>query len=390
MELTLWRWSIGVQITSLALIAAFFLVLQRSLPRDAIGSWVRGWVFNFLALAAALAFWMMRTTPATRPFAYFLFMAPKTLAVLYLVQGAWSLHRPGARLVAWPQLLVAAVVFPLFGAWAFTTIDLLGTGQQLFIGLMFVPTGIALLRSGDRALAWLAVGFLVRGGLCLVESFAYASQLAPDAVFSPPFRAKVATFLAVHSSFDTGAEWLLALGFVLALSLRAQRELHSTISELHEAQEGLRRLVDRDPLTALSNRRALPGVLRSAQPEGAILLFFDLDDFKKVNDEMGHETGDRSLQRFADALRESFRPNDAFIRYGGDEFLVVAPGLDRALADERVAALRKRLASPEADRPGLHFSVGIAELGAGGRPEEALRVADQLMYAAKASRPVST
>ena len=383
MEYTLWRWSIGVQISSLVLITGFFLILQRWLPRDAISSWVRGWVYDFIAIAAALTFWIIQTTPQTRSLAFFLFMAPKCLSVLYLVQGAWSLHKPESRLVGFPQLLVAGFLFPLFGAWAFTSIDLLGIGQQLFIGLMFVPTGIALARSGDRALGWLAAGFLARGGLCLVEAAAYGSQLAPDHVIPQGLRAQVGTFLAVHSSFDTGGEWLLALGFVLAISLRAQRDLQATIGNLHEAQEGLRRMVDRDPLTALLNRRALPGVLRAAQPEGATLLFLDLDDFKGINDQLGHEAGDRCLKHFADALRESFRPNDSFVRYGGDEFLVVATGLERHLADERVEALRRRLAASEAGMPQLRFSVGISSLAPGGRPEDALLAADGLMYEAK-------
>jgi diguanylate cyclase (GGDEF)-like protein len=333
-----------------------------------------------------LVFWMIRTTPSTQAVAFFLYMAPKNLAVLYLVQGAWSLHRPGARLVSAPGLIGAGLVLPLVGAWAFATLDLLGVGQQLIIGLIFVPTGIALVRSRDRALSWLAVAFLVRGSLCLIEAAAYASQVAPAGMFTDPVRARIGTFLAVHSSFDSGAEWLLALGFVLALSLRAQRELGSTISELHQTQEGLRRLVDHDPLTALQNRRALPGLLRSVQPEGAALLFFDLDDFKGVNDRLGHEAGDRTLRRFADVLRESFRPNDAFVRYGGDEFLVVAPGLDRELADSRVEAVRGRLAEAQGEESSVRFSVGIALLEAGGRPEEALRTADRLMYEAKQSR----
>ena len=59
---------------------------------------------------------MIQTTPANQAIAFFLFMALKNLAVLYFVQGGWSLHRPGSRLVGPAQLAVAGLLLPLFGA----------------------------------------------------------------------------------------------------------------------------------------------------------------------------------------------------------------------------------------------------------------------------------
>jgi hypothetical protein len=142
-----------------------------------------------------------------------------------------------------------------------------------------------------------------------------------------PHRA-LGLFLASHSSFDTGAEWVIALGCVLTLYRTIQLELTQTNTDLLAAKEVLQELVDRDSLTGLANRRALPIILRESDTTGATILFFDLNDFKLINDSYGHQIGDDCLKRFARALQASFRPDDHVIRYAGDEFVVVAPGLD--------------------------------------------------------------
>jgi diguanylate cyclase (GGDEF)-like protein len=86
--------------------------------------------------------------------------------------------------------------------------------------------------------------------------------------------------------------------------------------------------------------------------------------------------------RFAAALAASFRPTDAVVRYAGDEFVVVASGLDRAAIDERIASVRLRLTASPGELP-VRFAFGIGNLPAGGDPDEALRAADEAMYSAK-------
>jgi diguanylate cyclase (GGDEF)-like protein len=145
----------------------------------------------------------------------------------------------------------------------------------------------------------------------------------------------------------------------------------------------LRRLADRDPLTGAINRRALGDVFRDVQSGGALLLFFDLDGFKKINDDHGHAVGDACLKLFAMALRESFRPDDHVVRYGGDEFLVIARGLDQTAARSRVEDVTGRLHQYRTQEVWCGFSVGMAELLAGADPDAALQLADQNMYKAK-------
>jgi diguanylate cyclase (GGDEF)-like protein len=115
-------------------------------------------------------------------------------------------------------------------------------------------------------------------------------------------------------------------------------------------------------------------------------VFCDIDDFKQVNDTYGHSAGDVCLQRFAGALRTTFRPSDVIVRYAGDEFLVVCKGMDMATANARVDKLRQRLTDGGRHEIPLDFSAGVAELRPKQDSDEALREADAAMYAAKTAR----
>src|SRR5581483_5698380 len=118
---------------------------------------------------------------------------------------------------------------------------------------------------------------------------------------------------------------------------------------------------------------------------GATVLFFDLDDFKHINDSYGHQAGDEALKNFARALEGSFRPEDQVIRYSGDEFVVIAPGAIPENVIDRLEQVRERLRFDGLGGPPITFSAGHAYLPVNGKPDEALRAADEAMYRHKAS-----
>ena len=387
MELLLWRWSTAVQATSLVTIVLFFAVLARSVRLAEVRWWVWAWGANLAALAATLFFWYFQPRGWLFLLVRVSYMLAKTAFAMLLIQGGWTLKSPGAWLVP-RRYAVATVVFYSIVAGILTpTIARLGLVQNFVTGALLAAGALVLLaKPREAGLRWLAIGLLIRATLSLAEAAAYALQLAPPGAVAPLAVAWAGPFLAASSSFDSGAEWLVALGCVLALSERVQRELRQSNAGLLAAHEDLRRLADRDPLTALANRRHVPEAFRAVQPLGALLLFFDLDDFKQVNDRYGHHVGDECLRRFATALRECFRPGDVLVRYGGDEFLVVASGLDDAGGHDRIARLRDRLRFAPAGGPAISFSVGSARRAPGGQPDEAVKAADESMYAAKAAR----
>lgn len=164
---------------------------------------------------------------------------------------------------------------------------------------------------------FLAYFFPPRLGWPLVLLFvcAYASPLIYDsAALTAAYPARIVTF-----ALAVGGEMIV---------------MHFLKSRLLAAEARQRRMAELDPLTGLLNRRSLDAALRDVfshspapgEAEGAALVLFDFDDFKRINDLHGHPAGDAVLRAVAEAAQRVVRRGDQLARIGGDEFAVLAAG----------------------------------------------------------------
>ncbi len=186
-------------------------------------------------------------------------------------------------------------------------------------------------------------------------------------------------------ALQLSATWFLMMS-AYALNLRLGR--------LRQQRDEMRQLADTDALTGLPNRRAglrlLAEYLQRARQEQQPLAigFLDIDLFKDINDQFGHDVGDQVLVAVARGLRGAVRNHDDVIRMGGEEFLVLLPGTNRLTAlarlesvRQQVVAVRQALAIPGLD---VSASIGLAVLrGPADDLPALLRRADHAMYCAK-------
>ena len=158
----------------------------------------------------------------------------------------------------------------------------------------------------------------------------------------------------------------------------------------------LARLATLDPLTGVFNRRTMTELANKAiaaskrHGRPLSLLILDIDYFKRINDQFGHEAGDLALCRFVELLAEVKREGDVIARIGGEEFVMILPDANEAAALASAERLRMRLSDSDFMISGwpvpLQASIGVGTLGpAISDLESLLREADRAMYEAKRS-----
>jgi diguanylate cyclase len=171
------------------------------------------------------------------------------------------------------------------------------------------------------------------------------------------------------------------------------RHAEAEIAKLHRELDKASSQARHDPLTGALNRKgmdeALEREVKSMQRKQQLLCvaLLDIDNFKKLNDTMGHDTGDKALVHLAEVTRNTIRPQDTLARYGGEEFLIVMPDTS---VDEAVLAMQRlqrelttRYFLRESEKVLITFSAGVAQVADNETAPEAIKRADQAMYLAK-------
>lgn len=148
-----------------------------------------------------------------------------------------------------------------------------------------------------------------------------------------------------------------------------------------------------DPLTGLKNRRFIASYLElywhnyQRSNDDCTVIFIDLDHFKKINDQQGHDAGDLVLKRFSDLMRHAARDGDALGRWGGEEFIAVLP---HCSADQSSifltrlqAILKEQIFNRDRNPFTVSFSAGAASFSQSRSVEDVIRLADNAVYSAK-------
>jgi diguanylate cyclase len=179
--------------------------------------------------------------------------------------------------------------------------------------------------------------------------------------------------------------------------LRGMREkaldTEAELVKLHQELDRVSAQARHDPLTGALNRQGLDEALnrevsnvrRKELP--LCMAMLDIDNFKKLNDQLGHATGDAALTHLADVARAVMRPQDTLSRYGGEEFVILLPDTPLDKGIEAITRLQRELSKhfflAGTEKVLITFSAGVAQLGASEAGHDAIRRADQAMYLAK-------
>ncbi len=282
----------------------------------------------------------------------------------------------------WVELVLVAVVLIFVTAMLFDAVReslrLRIIAHSSFYILVDGYAGWLLWRSRERGMvrfhrAVAMVLFVFAAFLALRLGYALISPALTTSFVQDPFQA-----LAFLNA--------MVFGFCLTMAL--------AVMLFREKQLELMGLAQQDPLTGMKNRLSLDQVaererLRALETGTPLtLLLMDIDHFKQINDEFGHQAGDKTLRAVSDVIEQVVRASDHAFRFGGEEFLIVLPGADAGQAEQVAGRLRAGLSQLSLEFDGrlldVTASFGVVEWPVDEQSwDQCLKRADEALYEAK-------
>lgn len=291
------------------------------------------------------------------------------------------------------SILGAAVIRALAGAWLNAGFDLFVAAVALLMAL-YVWYSRKAERAGQVTAVFCLVVVVTVVYLFGIEMlfWAYPGTIATFFLLRTPGTALrlnvVAIAILVPRVLELGP-WTDSLTYMI--TLLASNFLALTFADhMHRSRARLRLMAERDALTGARNRYALDPMLRVALDKmvqhetPASLMVVDVDRFKRVNDDFGHEVGDRVLKHVTQTLINSTRTSDDVFRYGGEELVILANGAAGEAAGQVAEKLRQQIEETAFEGVGrLTISIGVTEALASDTASTWFARADQCMYQAK-------
>jgi diguanylate cyclase (GGDEF)-like protein len=370
-----------VQTISAALLALIFVYLSRGKGNLVLQAAGIAWVFLFLAHAFRLILVRLQFPHSDTAFDYF--------NLLYAVALCLAAIRMDRQLSLWKPLAVAAVgALPV----------------ALFLGIQTAAAPRAAINAAILGVAWLLAAVFVfqspaeglgrgfAGLLALVASAAQIAYVVLSVLRGAPPEARA--FPGLYGPFlDTLLEMLFGIGLIIWAMEDTERRLAALHARTVDDTRRSQRKAWLDPLTETHNRFFLDEIRPELESDdlGGSIVLIDIDGLKRINDQEGHEEGDNAIWTIATAIKKLIRGNDHVIRWGGDEFLVVLPGMDEELARRRFYMLPSKIdEARQSTRPGsrpyarfLAASVGVHPYSKRIPIDLAITQADRVMYERK-------
>ena len=365
-----------------ALLAAIFLYLSRGKGNRALHAAGIAWVFLALSLASLLLL-----SGRGLPFENFLYQYWKILFIVALVTAARRMDRQNA--LALPLALTAVLGLPVSLAivlWAREG-HLFQAVHAGILAIAWVTVAIFILASRANGLGKRFAAFLALAIAGFQGTYAVFFGLAAFYGQRPGF------FLLYTGFYDLFLEMLFGIGLIIWGMEETEARLAVIHARALDDTRRRKRLALIDPLTEVYNRHFFDEIRPSLDREaaGGTVVLVDVDELKTINDTRGHDEGDKAIWTIATAIKKLIRGADFLIRWGGDEFLVILPGMDEDLAKKRFYMLPGKIdeirkndrLKDRAYQRFLSASVGVAHFTRRTPLDHAIEKADSVMYERK-------